>query len=133
MPGEDGTAPVRITGAAMAVAAPAILAGLLVQAPPASFPASASSTSRPALDVSVTAGPGAPRAGHSYGYLVSIANPEPELAWLVHLRLSIPAGTAVAAVGGGAGGSCRIDRDSLRCGWSELPGRSALGLSVAVS
>lgn len=115
----------------MAVAAPAILAGLPVQAPPASFPASASSPSRPALDVSVTAGPGAPRAGHSYGYLVSIANPEPGPAWLVHLSLSVPAGTAVAAVGGG--GSCRIGRDSLRCDWGELPGRSALGLSVAVS
>jgi hypothetical protein len=106
----------------MAVAAPVILAGLPVQA-----------SSRPALGVSVTAGPGAPRAGHSHGYLVSIANPAPELAWFVHLSLSLPAGTTVAAVDGGAGGSCRIGRDGLRCGWGTVPGRSALGLSVTVS
>jgi hypothetical protein len=106
----------------MAVAAPVILAGLPVQA-----------SSRPALGVSVTAGPGAPRAGHSYGYLVSIANPAPELAWFVHLSLSLPAGTTVAAVDGGAGGSCRIGRDGLRCGWGTVPGHSALGLSVTVS
>jgi hypothetical protein len=105
----------------MAVAAPVILAGLPVQAP-----------HRPAFGVSVTAGPGAPRAGHSYGYLVSIANPERGPAWLVHLSLSLPAGTTVAAVSGGAKGSCRIRRDGLRCDWDDVPGRSALGLSVTV-
>ena len=55
-----------------------------------------------------------------------------ERAWLVHLILSLPAGTTVAAVSGGAGGSCRIRRDGLRCDWGEVPGRSALGLSVTV-
>jgi len=130
--------------AALAVAAPLILAGLPGQAPRAPFPSGASPASRPAhadgdddwswpaLQLSVAAGPGAPRAGQSYRYLVSIRNPDSRWAWLVQLALSLPPAAEVTAVAG-AGDSCRTGPAGLGCRWTYLPGHTLLAVSVTVS
>jgi hypothetical protein len=76
-------------------------------------------------------GEGAPRAGHSYTYLVSVDDAARAPGWLVHLAVSAPAGTTVTAVGGDAG-ACRAVPGGADCIWPQLKGGSGLGVSVTV-
>jgi hypothetical protein len=102
--------------AALAVAAPLALAGL----------------PGPSVLTLGISGAGAPRAGHSYTYLVSVGDPARAPAWLVHLAISAPGGTTVIAAGGGAG-ACRVGPGGADCVWPQLTGGSAVGVSVTVS
>jgi hypothetical protein len=102
--------------AALAVAAPLALAGL----------------PGPSVLTLGISGPGFPRAGHSYTYLVSVDDPARAPAWLVHLAISVPAGTTVIAAGGG-GGACRVGPGGAGCVWPQLTDGATAGVSVTVS
>jgi hypothetical protein len=107
---------VPAAAATLAVAAPLALAGL----------------PGPAVLTVGISGQGAPRAGHSYTYLVSVDDDGRAPGWLVHLAVSAPAGTAVTAVGGDAG-ACRAGPGGADCVWPQLTGGSERGVSVTVS
>jgi hypothetical protein len=102
--------------ATLAIAAPLALAGLPGPA---------------ALTVGIT-GEGIPRAGHSYTYVVSVNDAARAPGWLVHVAVSVPAGTTVTAVGGDVG-ACRAVPGGADCVWPQLKGGSGLGVSVTVS
>jgi hypothetical protein len=102
--------------ATLAIAAPLALAGL----------------PGPAVLTVGISGQGAPRAGHSYTYLVSVDDAARAPGWLVHLTVSAPTGTTVTAVGGDAG-ACRAVPGGAECVWPQLKGGSALGVAVTVS
>jgi hypothetical protein len=108
-------AAVPSAAATLAIAAPLALAGL----------------PGPAVLTVGISGEGAPRAGHSYTYLVSVDDAARAPGWLVHLAVSAPAGTTVTAVGGDAG-ACRAVPGGADCIWPQLKGGSGLGISVTV-
>jgi hypothetical protein len=86
----------------------------------------------PALRVGIGAGPGAPRAGRDYRYLVSVRNPAAAPAWAVELMIWPPAGATVVAAGGSGGGWCRVGLGPIACSWALLPGRAVLMIPVTV-
>ena len=102
--------------ATLAIAAPLALAGL----------------PGPAVLTVGISGEGAPRAGHSYTYLVSVDDAARAPGWLVHLAVSAP-GRDHGHRGRRRAGACHAVPGGADCIWPQLEGSSAVGISVTVS